>query len=356
MSSVIGRRASLGAMAGFVLAGAAAAAAEIPPATIRLAAVSAGYGKPFGLAVIGLVQAGNFIEDELKPARVRVTWMFPDGAGPAINEGIANGQIDFAAYGDLPNIIGRTGGLPTRVIASRGAEIIYVAVRNGVKAQTIGDLKGLRVTLQRGTILHQAFDRLLAENGLSERDVQLFDLKTQDQDAAIAAGDVDAVVGTVTLLNLRNQGLVRIIYTTRGKVTPDGFGAFVVSEDFARRYPATTQAVVRAYVKAARWGGEEKNRTAALAVWGRAGTPRDVLTESFHGVDLRSQLNPLLDGFYVATLKGEIAFALENKLIRQPVDVDAWLDRSYIQAALQDLSLRTYWAARALPHQAAGGP
>ena len=342
----IGRRASLGAIAGLVLSGTSAFAAETPPSTIRLAAVSAGYGKPFGLAVIGIVQARKLIEAELKAANVRVAWTFPDGAGPAINEGIASGQIDFAAYGDLPNIIGRAGGLPTRVIASRGAEIIYVAVRNGVRAQTIADLKGLRVTLQRGTILHQAFDRLLGESGLTESDIQLFDLKTQDQNPAIAAGDVDAVVGTVTLLNLRDQGLVRIIYTTRGKVTPDGFGAFVVAEDFARRYPATTQAVVRAYVKAARWAGDERNRAAALAIWGLAGTPQAVLAESFRGVNLRNQLDPRLDAFYLATLKSEVAFAQANKLIRSPVDVDAWIDRSYVTAAIRDLDLASFWPPR----------
>jgi len=348
MTERLTRRASLAAIGGGLALGTRAFAAEAAPSTIRLAAVSAGYGKPFGLAVIGIVQARKTIEEELKAQNVRVTWTFPDGAGPAINEGIANGQIDFASYGDLPNIIGRAGGLPTRVLASRGAEIIYVGVRTGVKAQTIADLKGLRVTLQRGTILHQAFDRLLAENGLSESDVQLFDLKTPDQNPAIAAGSVDAVVGTVTLLTLRDQGLIRIIYTTRGKLTPDGFGAFVAADDFAKRYPATTRAVVRAYVKAAQWGGEPRNRSAVLDIWGQAGTPKAVLEESFRGVNLRTQLDPRLDAFYQTTLKSEVAFAEANKLIRAPIDVDAWLDRGPIDAAIHDLGLNGFWPVRAL--------
>jgi sulfonate transport system substrate-binding protein len=342
----VSRRASLAAIGGLLVVGTRSVAAETAPATIRLAAVSAGYGKPLGVAVIGLVQARELIEAELRDQNVRVSWTFPDGAGPAINEGIAAGQIDFASYGDLPNIIGRAGGLPTRILASRGAEIIYVGVRTGVKAQSIGDLKGLRVTLQRGTILHQAFDRLLAEHGMTEADVQLFDLKTQDQNPAISAGDVDVVVGTVTLLTLRDQGLVRIIYTTRGKLTPDGFGAFVVSDDFARRYPATTVAVTRAYVKAARWGSEPRNRAAVLDIWGRAGIPQHLLDESFHGVDLRTQLDPRVDDFYLGVLKNEVAFAQNNKLIRTPVDVAAWVDRAPLAAALNDLQLASYWPAR----------
>jgi sulfonate transport system substrate-binding protein len=350
MPHLVSRRTSLGALAGFFGSWSAARAAEPLPPTIRVAAVSAGYGKPFGLGVIGLVQARNAIEAELKGQNVRVTWTFPAGAGPEINEGFANGQLDFAAYGDLPNIIGRAGGLPTRVVGSRGAEIIFVAVRTGVKATTIAELRGMRVALQRGTILHQAFDRLLAENHLTESDVQLYDLKTEDQNAALVAGDVEVVVGTVTLLTLRDQGLVRIIYTTRGKDTPDGFGAFVVSDDFARRYPAATAAVVRAYVRTARWGSEPANRTAVLDIWGRAGTPRKLLLESYEGVEMRRALDPLLDDFYENTLKGEVAFAQANNLIRGSVDVEAWLDRSFVTAAVRDLNLVAYWPARAFPH------
>lgn len=346
MTHLFGRRDSLGIIGGFFLAASTGQVAEAPPPTIRVAAVSAGYGKPYGLAVIGIVQAHQGIENELKPANVRVEWTFPGGAGPEINEGIASGQIDFAAYGDLPNIIGRAGGLPTRVIGSRGAEIIWVGVRTGVRARTIAGLKGLRVTLQRGTIMHQAFDRLLAENGLSEGDVQLYDLKTEDQEAAVLAGDVDVIVGTVTLLRLRNRGIVRILYTTRGKLTPDGFGAFVVSDDFAKRYPATTLAVVRAYVRAAHWGSLPANRSAVLDIWGRAGTPHALMAESYAGVDFRRQNDPRLDAFYVATLKGEVAFAQANKLIRRPVDVAAWIDRSYVTAALHDLGLQSFWPPR----------
>lgn len=342
---LISRRTSLGAIAGLALSGTRALAAESPPA-IRLAAVSAGYGKPFGTGVIGIVQAHKLIEAELPG--VRVEWQFPDGAGPAIVEGIANGQIDFASYGDLPNIIGRAAGVPTRIIGSRGAQVIYVGVRTGVRAQSIADLKGLRVTLQRGTILHQAFDRLMGEHGLTERDVTLYDLKTQDQYPAITSGNVDAVVGTFTLLGLRDQGIIRILYTTRGKVTPDGFGAFAVSEDFARRYPATTYAVTRAYVKAAEWGSRPQNRGAVLDIYGRAGSPRDELVENYLGVDLRHELDPRLDDYYYSVLKSEVAFAQQNKLIHQAVDIDTWIDRRYLNAATRELHLASYWPARAV--------
>jgi len=71
-----------------------------------------------------------------------------------------------------------------------------------------------------------------------------------------------------------------------------------------------------------------------------------VLAESFRGVNLRNQLDPRLDAFYLATLKSEVAFAQANKLIRSPVDVDAWIDRSYVTAAIRDLDLASFWPPR----------
>ena len=36
---------------------------------------------------------------------VQIKWLFFAGAGPAVNEAIANEQIDFALQGDLPSVI-----------------------------------------------------------------------------------------------------------------------------------------------------------------------------------------------------------------------------------------------------------
>jgi sulfonate transport system substrate-binding protein len=346
---VIGRRASLAALGGLAASFAvrdAAFAAETPPAQIRLGGVGYGYGKQFGQHVIAVLQAGSYIENELKAPGTRVVFQFFDRTGPAINEALAAGQLDFASYGELPQIIGRAGGLPTRVVANGGVSAIYVAVRNGVRAQKIADLKGLRVTLQRGTILHQALDRMLEQNGLSEADVQLYDLPTADQLTALTNGDVDASVGVASLLSLRDRGIVRVIYTTAGKVTPDGINAFSVTEDFSQRYPATTHAVVRAFVKAAFWTAQPKNREAVLDIWAKSGTPRPVLAEDISGNPLKLVDIPLIDSVFVDGLKAGVAFSLQNKLIRRPVDVDTWIDRSFVEAALHDLSLAAFWTPR----------
>lgn len=341
----IDRRTSIAAMAALAAAPLAARAAERPPA-VRIAGVGSGYGRPYGTQIIGVARHGRFIENELRASGVPVEWQFPDRTGPAINEAFAANQLDFAGYGQLPQIIARAGGLSTRIVAALGVNDIYVVVRTDVRARTLADLRGLRVAVQRGTILHQSLDRFLAENRLSERDVQLYDLSTADQVSALTTGQVDAVVGVASILTLRDRGIARVLYTTRGKVTPDGFGSLLVTDDFSRRYPETTAAVVRAYVKAAQWIALDKNRARVIDIWAQSGTPKRVLIEDTAGMPLKNANNPLIDDFFVTSYKIGVAFALQQRLIRAPVDVDAWIDRSYLNDALHALDLASFWPSR----------
>ena len=325
------------------MGGRARAAAPTPP-VIRLGSFALGHGKPFGTGVIAIAQALRLVEAETNNA-AQVQYTYLDHSGPAVNEAVAAGQLDFAYYGGLPQIIGHAGGLQTRVIADGGVTNVYVAVRKNVKANTLADLKGLRIGVQRGTILHQALDRLIGEAGLGEKDIQLYDIPNTDQLAALTNGSIDASVGTYSLLELRDQGIVRIIYSTVGRATPDGIGAFSVTQDFADKYPGATAAVVRAYVKAAHWSADPKNREKVLDIWARSGTPRNVLAEDSTG-SLKDAVTPIIDPLFVDGLKVGVDFTVRNKLIRQPFNVDEWIDRSYIDAALRDLKLVNFWPPR----------
>ncbi len=142
MNHHLTRRASLAAIGALAVTGTRALAAEATPPVIRIGGVGYGYGKQFGQNAIAIAQAQRLVEAETKGA-VRVEYQYFDHTGPAINEAIAGGQLDFASYGALPQIIGKANGLQTRIIANGGVSNIYVGVRTGVKANTIADLKGL---------------------------------------------------------------------------------------------------------------------------------------------------------------------------------------------------------------------
>lgn len=317
------------------------------PTVIRIGGQGSGFGKPYGTGIIGVLRAGNHVEDEFKADGIKVEYTFFNGTGPAINEALANGQLDFANYGGLPNIVGRAGGLRTKIVASYGVGEAYVAARRGLPIRSIADLKGRKVAVAKGTINHLSMNRLLERYGLTEKDLQIVHLTASDQLAALSSGDVDAAFGSYNFLALRDQGVVDIVASTREAPAASFFGAFTVTEDFATKYPEITRRVVKAYVKAAHWASLEENRDALLKLWALSGTAPGALAEDIANQPLAYRNNPLIDDFYVEQYRAGIAFALENKLIRKPVDLAQWIDRSHVDAAIRELGLADFWKPRA---------
>src|SRR5438128_274832 len=81
-----------------------------------------------------------------------------------------------------------------------------------------------------------------------------------DQLAALAAGSVDASIGSSSILALRDKGLVNIFYTSK-EAGPKaaGFGGILATEAFETKYPEATQRVLRGLLRAAQWIGKDEN-------------------------------------------------------------------------------------------------
>jgi sulfonate transport system substrate-binding protein len=336
------------ASAAMMCAGIALAGAQSLPDKIRFTGFGQGYGQPYGVATLAIAQSKGFIADEFKDTPVQFEWSYPSGTGPAINEAIANGQVDFAQYGGLPNIIGRSNGLPTRIIQSYGATNIIGAARRGLAITSFKDIKGRRVTVAKGTILQWALLKALEANGLTAKDITIVDLKTADQLAALAAGSVDVAIGTTSLFPLEDQGIVKIFYTSRdGAPKAAGFGAITVTESFRAKYPEATQRVSRALVRADEWLSKEENREEALQTWAKSGTPYEALKRDYAGQSLKQTFNPLIDDFLIEQYRDAVQFTKAEKLIRFDIDLKQWFAPEYLNAALKQLGLENYWPRRA---------
>ena len=334
-------------LAATVALGAVAAKAEDAPATIRLGDVGFGFGTPFGVGLQAIADAKGFIADEFKGTPTKVEFTYFTGTGPAINEALSNGQLDFASYGAVPNIIGKANGLNTVILASYGGTTIFGAARPDLDIKSVADLKGKKVAIQKATIIHWGLITALKNAGLSEKDITIVDLKNADQLAAIAAKSVDAVFGADFLLPLEDKGVAKIFYKSSGTgASGDGFGAFLVTDKFRKAYPQATQKIVTGFVKAAQWLADDKNRDEAFKIWSRAGSPVEVISKSNAGSSLGQKYNPRLDDFFVSRYQSGIAFDREQKLIRRDVDLNAWVDRSYVDNAVKSLNLQALWPDR----------
>ncbi|HEY3491218.1 MAG TPA: aliphatic sulfonate ABC transporter substrate-binding protein [Candidatus Deferrimicrobiaceae bacterium] len=324
----------------------AAVAAEKKPKTIYLgSAYSGGFGKPYSGGVIGIVHARALLEEEFKKDGIKIEWFFFKGAGPATNEALANKTIDFAYIGDLPAIVGKANGLKTKFIAPGSKWThVYISVPNDSKITTIKELKGKKVAIAKGTNAQLTFARILEANGLTEKDLKLYNLGLADGGSALKTKDIDAAVYWTDQLNLRTLGVSKIIYSTKeAPVDWRNTGGFYVTEAFAKQYPEITKRVVKAYVKAARWGSEEKNKEELFQIGVKAGTPLAAIREEFAGRSAKDINSISFDDAYVKHYVEGAVFAKERGLIRKTFDVHAWIDRSYLDEALRDLKLEGYW-------------
>lgn len=324
------------------------------PAVIRMAPHGV-WGSDKATGILGIVQEQRLLEQEFEGTDTQVIWTPMDGGGITINEAIANGQVDCSMYGAFPQIIGQARGLRTRILASQGFAYMYLAVRNGLEdIEHPSQLKGKRISVSFGANTHHATALLLREHGLSLSDVQLVNIAASDAVSALATGRVDAVLTGPQLFALEEKGLARIIFATEGRATQaSNFGSLFVTEDFYQRYPEATKKILRSYIRAVHWVSLPENRDAYFKyIVDNSTTPRRFLERDFENSDLGHRFTPLLDENFVERLRDTVEFAYDNRIIRNKIDVDAWLDRDLIDEVLADLGLTGFWT----PWDAQGNP
>ncbi|MDB4990588.1 MAG: transporter substrate-binding protein [Myxococcaceae bacterium] len=323
------------------------ARAENKPTEIRIAYPGVGIGNrpSTGGSSTSIMHLLGMLEEEFKKDGIKVTWSFLRGAGPATNELYANKLADFSLLGDLPSLIGKAGGLKTRILAATGIRgNSYFVVPSSSSIQSIKEIKGKRIALFKGTNSQLAANKILEANGLTEKDVRFMNMDTATYRAALLTGDIDGAFGGADLIGLRDQGAVRIVYKTAGDPRYLRHCSFVGAEEFIQKYPEVTQRVVNTLVKAAKWMSDnEQNRSAVFQLWTKSGTRFADYREDWDGQSLKVFASPLLDPYLVSQYKKQVKEAKRFGLIRNDVSVDAWIDARFLQRALKELNLEGYW-------------
>jgi sulfonate transport system substrate-binding protein len=317
------------------------------PAVIRIGVATQGTGDPptFGGSPAATVQQQHLLEKEFQPDGIKVEWVFFKNAGPAVNEALADHQLDFAYEGDLPSVLARANGVKTRLLLASGVRSdIKLGVPVGSDIHSIKDLKGRKVGIFRGTNEELVVDGVLAANGLSERDLHVINLDAASSLAALAAHGIDASFSDFTLYTLQDKGLINIIDESSSAGPQFTRQAhLLVLDDFDKAHPDIVQRVVNQFVRAARWSSDEANRAALFTLWARSGIPVNVWAAEYRNDSLKVRNSPLIDPFLIARYKDVAAQALQLKLIRHPVDVDNWFEPSYLDNALRAQHLEHYW-------------
>jgi sulfonate transport system substrate-binding protein len=337
--------AGLPLLGGILAATPSAAAAS--PKQIRIGVPMTGLGgRPFSMgSYISVIHVQGRLEQEFAKDGTVIDWQFFTGAGPAVNEALAEGALDFAWQGDLPEIVARSRGLATQQLLITSNRLPISAVANHQAGiTTLADLKGKSVANFQGTTLQLAADRILASVGLTERDVKLVNLDPLTAAEAVAQGQIDASF-TEFLPPPRLAHLLNVVFTS-GPKTPvlTAQSSFIVTNDFAATHPDAVDRVTRVAVEAAYWSSQEQNRQALYAVYDKTGYPPAYIASVFGGFDLKQFNSPLWDDFATAQLARSATDCVKYGLIRTPVSVQGWVNQAPLTRALAATNLTGYWS------------
>ncbi|MEN0108984.1 MAG: ABC transporter substrate-binding protein [Pseudomonas sp.] len=286
-----------------------------------------------GGGLVDVVRDQQLFEQALAADGIKIRWDFFKGAGPAINEAFANGQVDLAYLGDLAAIVGKSNGLDTRLLSATARDVkLYLGVVPGSGVKSLADLKGKRVGIFRGTAAQLSFDAALVSQGLTEKDFKIINLDFTAATSAIVAKQIDATWGASNLTALRARGLVDIPLTTRDL---NGAGSvqsvLVGSGAFVDAHPEIVNRLLAAQDKAQQWVAEEANKEAYIQlVSGLAGYPPVILQSDLGDEQLGQLFQTTLDAEFLRRLDGSIKLASQQRLIRKPFNTAEWVAKEVL--------------------------
>ena len=330
---------------GIVLAGLLGQAQAADPVTIRIGTPDQGAGSaPFIAGPVGLAHIQKQLENEFAADGVKVEWHFFKGAGPAVNEALANQQLDFAWLGDLAAIIGRSSGLQTRLLLGARGNNMYLATRAGSDIHSLADLKGKRVAVYRGTADQLSFARALAAQGLKEHDLQIISLDWSAARAALASGQIDATWSGMGILALGQQGVQFPLSTKQLPRLATTQAGLVATQAFIDQHPDLTQRLVTVLVKNAAWLTDTRNQPAYNQQMAeQSAIPATLFEQEAKGDNLAFRESPRIDPFLRASLQDSVEQAKALGLVRRPFDTADWVEPRFVDAAIEQLKIGSLW-------------
>lgn len=160
----------------------------------RLKQLKMGY--PEGMTNLEVLRQQGWLEAKLAPFGVQVTWSSYLSASDLI-EALSNGVIAFCGGGGTASIFSQAADhvfvrVAKEKYTSPTGEAILV--REDSPIQTLADLKGKRIALDRGSSAHYLLIRALATVGLEFTDIEPVYLPQPDAQGRFRRGEVDAWV------------------------------------------------------------------------------------------------------------------------------------------------------------------
>lgn len=227
----------------------------------EITTLNIGYQK---YGVLPILKARGTLETALKDQGVHVKWVeFP--AGPQLLEGLNVGSVSFGEVGEAPPIFAQASNPNLVYVANQpgapNAEALLVPQNSTI--QSVKELRGKRVVLNKGSNVHYLLLKLLEANQLSLNDIEVVYLPPADARAAFERGAVDAwVIWDPFFAAAEQQIKARVLATGQDLVSNYQF--YLADRKFAEQNPTLLNTVVNELNTTTQWLSSHQNEAAKL--------------------------------------------------------------------------------------------
>jgi sulfonate transport system substrate-binding protein len=202
---------------------------------------------------LSIVKARGDLEQRLKPLGITVLWnQFP--AGPQLLEALNAGRLDFGHTGETPPISAQAAGAPLLYVASEppNPQGEAILVQKDSPIQSVAELKGKKIALNKGSNVHYLVVRALEEAGLKYTDIKPVFLPPADARAAFEQKEVDAWAIWDPYFAAAQQATgARILADGQNIVANREF--FFANQNFAKKYPDRLKVVLESINEVDKW-------------------------------------------------------------------------------------------------------
>lgn len=214
--------------------------------------------------LLPIIKERGDLDKALKTQGVNIKWVeFP--AGPQLLEGLNVGSVSLGEAGEAPPIFAQAANSNLVYIANQPAAPLAEAliVPKDSKIQSIQDLKGKRIVLNKGSNVHYLLLKVLEANHLKLDDIQVVYLPPADARAAFEKGAVDAwVIWDPFFAAAEKQLGAKVIATGQNLVSNHQF--YLADRKFAEQHPDILKAVVDELNTTTQWVAQHQDEAAKI--------------------------------------------------------------------------------------------
>lgn len=233
-------------------------------------------------------------------------------SGALAGEALIADQIHLWTPGNLPPISMAQNGVPIVVLGSNcsAAAADQLVARKDANIRKPEDLYGIKIGLLAGSTASAMLFNIAKRYNLDEKKLQPVNLPPPEQLAGLNSGNVQALLcwqpwgvnGVKAGGELIHSGTTSYFEANRGQRTQVSAtrSIFVASQDFVRRNPKATRALMVALVRGQRYAADPANKAEVVALVAAETKQDPALVEAIWN---QYDFNPVIDQAYADDMR-----------------------------------------------------